>query len=52
MNETLMFLEKEREVVVKEIKQTIDTPDDIVFDYLQEQAFQNQALHHSAGNRP
>ena len=37
-------LEKEREVVVQEIKQTIDTPDDIVFDYLQEQAFQNQAV--------
>lgn len=37
-------LEKEREVVVQEIKQTIDTPDDIIFDYLQEQAFQNQAV--------
>ncbi|MBR1604526.1 MAG: insulinase family protein [Alphaproteobacteria bacterium] len=37
-------LEKEREVVVQEIKQAIDTPDDIIFDYLQEQAFQNQAL--------
>ena len=37
-------LEKEREVVVQEIKQTIDTPDDIIFDYLQEQAFPNQAL--------
>lgn len=37
-------LQKEREVVVQEIKQTIDTPDDIIFDYLQEQAFPNQAL--------
>lgn len=37
-------LEKEREVVVQEIKQTIDTPDDIIFDYLQEQAFPKQAL--------
>lgn len=37
-------LEKEREVVVQEIKQTIDTPDDIIFDYLQEQAFPNQAV--------
>lgn len=35
---------KEREVVVQEIKQTIDTPDDIVFDYFQETAFPNQAL--------
>lgn len=37
-------LEKEREVVVQEIKQTIDTPDDIIFDYFQEKAFPNQAL--------
>ena len=37
-------LKKEREVVVQEIKQTIDTPDDIIFDYFQEKAFQNQAL--------
>ena len=37
-------LVKEREVVVQEIKQTIDTPDDIIFDFLQEQAFPNQAL--------
>ena len=35
---------KERDVVVQEIKQTIDTPDDIVFDYFQEQAFPQQAL--------
>ena len=31
-------LVKEREVVVQEIKQTIDTPDDIIFDYFQETA--------------
>lgn len=37
-------LVKEREVVVQEIKQSIDTPDDIIFDYFQEQAFPNQAL--------
>lgn len=37
-------LEKEREVVVQEIKQTLDTPDDIVFDYMQETAFPDQAL--------
>ncbi len=37
-------LVKEREVVVQEIKQSIDTPDDIIFDYFQEAAFANQAL--------
>lgn len=37
-------LVKEREVVVQEIKQTIDTPDDIVFDYFQETAFPDQAI--------
>ena len=37
-------LVKEREVVVQEIKQTIDAPDDIIFDYFQETAFPNQAL--------
>ncbi len=37
-------LVKEREVVVQEIKQTIDTPDDIIFDYFQETAFPNQAV--------
>ena len=35
---------KEREVVIQEIKQSIDTPDDIIFDYFQEAAFPNQAL--------
>ncbi|MDR1025956.1 MAG: insulinase family protein, partial [Lactobacillus sp.] len=35
---------KEREVVVQEIKQSIDTPDDIIFDHLQETAFANQSL--------
>ncbi len=35
---------REREVVVQEIKQTYDTPDDIVFDYFQETAFPNQAI--------
>lgn len=37
-------LVKEREVVVQEIKQTYDDPSDIVFDYFQDTAFQNQAL--------
>lgn len=37
-------LEKEKDVVIQEIKQTVDTPDDIIFDYLQQKAFPNQAL--------
>ena len=37
-------LQKERDVVVQEIKQTIDTPDDIIFDYFQAKAFENQAI--------
>ena len=35
---------KECEVVVQEIKQTFDDPSDIIFDYMQEQAFKNQAM--------
>ncbi|MBE6450492.1 MAG: insulinase family protein [Alphaproteobacteria bacterium] len=35
---------KEKEVVIQEIKQSIDTPDDVVFDYFQETAFPNQPL--------
>ena len=34
---------KEKEVVVQEIKQSLDTPDDLVFDYFQEACFPNQA---------
>lgn len=37
-------LVKEREVVVQEIKQTADDPSDIIFDYMQAQAFANQAM--------
>jgi predicted Zn-dependent peptidase len=37
-------LVKERDVVIQEIKQTIDTPDDIVFDYFQDKAYSNQPL--------
>ncbi len=37
-------LRKERDVVIQEIKQTTDTPDDIIFDYLQAQAFSGQPL--------
>ncbi len=35
---------KEKEVVVQEIKQSIDTPDDAVFDYFQEDAFKDCAI--------
>ncbi len=37
-------LERERGVILQEIGQTNDTPDDIVFDYFQEAAYPNQAL--------
>jgi predicted Zn-dependent peptidase len=37
-------LEREREVVIQEIGQALDTPDDIVFDYLQETAFPDQPI--------
>jgi predicted Zn-dependent peptidase len=35
---------RERDVILQELGQAIDTPDDIIFDYMQETAFQNQAL--------
>ncbi|HYB10868.1 MAG TPA: pitrilysin family protein [Alphaproteobacteria bacterium] len=37
-------LVRERAVVLQEIGQALDTPDDIVFDYFQETAFPNQPL--------
>lgn len=37
-------LERERQVILQEIGQTEDTPDDIVFDYFQECAFPEQAM--------
>lgn len=37
-------LERERGVVVQEIGQTLDTPEDIVFDYLQDVAFPDQPM--------
>lgn len=37
-------IKKEQEVVIQEIKQTLDTPDDIIFDYLQELSFQEQGV--------
>ncbi len=35
---------REKEVIVQEIGQTNDTPDDIIFDHLQETAFPDQSL--------
>jgi predicted Zn-dependent peptidase len=37
-------LERERSVIIQEIGQTEDTPDDIVFDHLQAAAFPNQPV--------
>jgi predicted Zn-dependent peptidase len=37
-------LERERQVVLQEIGQAKDTPDDIIFDYLQEVAYPNQPM--------
>lgn len=37
-------LERERTVILQEIGQAQDTPDDIVFDYLQQAAYQDQPL--------
>lgn len=37
-------LERERQVVIQEIGQAEDTPDDVVFDLLQETAYPDQAL--------
>ena len=37
-------LEKEREVILQEIGQSYDTPDDIIFDYFQETAYPNQSM--------
>lgn len=37
-------LEKERGVILQEISQTFDTPDDIIFDHFQNVAFANQSM--------
>jgi predicted Zn-dependent peptidase len=37
-------LEKEREVILQEVGQCYDTPDDIIFDYFQETAYPNQSM--------
>ena len=37
-------LERERGVILQEISQTFDTPDDIIFDHVQNVAFANQSM--------
>lgn len=37
-------IEVERNVILQEIGQTLDTPDDIIFDWLQEAAYPDQAM--------
>src|SRR6267378_1045810 len=37
-------LDRERTVILQEIGQAIDTPDDIIFDHFQERAFPDQAM--------
>jgi predicted Zn-dependent peptidase len=37
-------LKREKDVIVQEINQSFDTPDDVVFDYFQATAFPNQAI--------
>ncbi len=44
-------LRREQQVVVQEINQTLDTPDDIIFDYFQLAAYPNQALGRSVLGR-
>lgn len=45
-------LERERQVILQEIGQANDTPDDIIFDYFQETALPNQALGRSILGSP
>jgi predicted Zn-dependent peptidase len=45
-------LEKEREVVLSEIGEALDTPDDLVFDHLQAAAYPGQALGRSILGTP
>ena len=42
MDETELV--REQDVIVQEINQSFDTPDDVVFDYFQETAFPDQAI--------
>jgi predicted Zn-dependent peptidase len=45
-------LERERQVILQEIGQAYDTPDDIVFDYFQECAYPDQAMGQPVLGRP
>lgn len=45
-------LEREQDVIVQEIGQALDTPDDLVFDRLQEIAYPNQAIGRSILGTP
>src|SRR6202140_989976 len=45
-------LERERTVILQEIGQANDTPDDIIFDHFQEQAFPDQAMGRPVLGRP
>src|SRR5690349_12703551 len=45
-------LERERTVILQEIGQANDTPDDIIFDHFQERAYPNQAMGRPVLGRP
>src|SRR5437667_8740503 len=45
-------LERERSVILQEIGQANDTPDDIIFDHFQERAFPDQAMGRPVLGRP
>jgi predicted Zn-dependent peptidase len=45
-------LERERTVVIQEIGQANDTPDDVIFDHFQERAFPGQAMGRPVLGRP
>ena len=45
-------IERERAVILQEIGQANDTPDDIIFDYFQERAFPDQAMGRPVLGRP
>src|ERR1700752_3587114 len=45
-------LDRERAVVLQEIGQAIDTPDDIIFDFFQERAFPDQPMGRPVLGRP
>src|SRR5207248_7563923 len=45
-------LDRERTVILQEIGQANDTPDDIIFDFFQERAFPDQAMGRPVLGRP